>query len=348
MKRIKVVLSLLFHVLLMISIFSCDLHEFPKEEEDSQTAKVLLHLNYDTLLPLHKEVEYISRAVQTEENYDVRYVINVHRSEDEQRFSREPDTCICVTKDEIDQINHTVEIDLGAGFYKFMIWTDYVDEGSQRGKHYNTDSFEEIVLQEDYRGNTDFRDAFCGESEMLAVKAGDMREVTVYMERPLAKYRFVTTDLNDFVLRIMQPVMQKVGNTVEVEDEALLRTVNLNDFRVVFYYTVFLPISFNMFTDKPADAITGVHFDGTLTRLNDTEAELGFDYVFVNGSESSVPVQIEVYDKDGTLISRSSSIDVPIVRSKQTIVRGKFLTTQASSDIGINPGFDGEWDYEIK
>ena len=179
----------------MISIFSCDLHEFPKEEEDSQTAKVLLHLNYDTLLPLHKEVEYISRAVQTEENYDVRYVINVHRSEDQQRFSREPDTSICVTKDEIDQIDRTVEIDLGAGFYKFMIWTDYVDEGSDNvGTITNTDSFEEIVLQEDYRGNTDFRDAFAGRVRCLAVKAGDMREVTVYMERPpLAKYRFVTT-----------------------------------------------------------------------------------------------------------------------------------------------------------
>ena len=59
----------------------------------------------------------------------------------------------------------------------------------------------------------------------------------------------------------------------------------------MFRYQGFMPCSFNMFTNKPADSWTGVAFDSTMQRLSDTEVELGFDYVFVNGGESTVPVR---------------------------------------------------------
>lgn len=64
--------------------------------------------------------------------------------------------------------------------------------------------------------------------------------------------------------------------------------------------------------------------------------------------ESKVPVAVEIYDKDGTLLSSTDAVEVPIVRSKHTTVRGKFLTSEASGNVGIDPGFDGDWNYEIK
>ena len=51
---------------------------------------------------------------------------------------------------------------------------------------------------------------------------------------------------------------------------------------------------------------------------------------------------------ENELLSSTDPIDVPLERSKLTIVRGPFLTTQASGGVGIDPGFDGEWNYEIK
>ena len=39
----------------------------------------------------------------------------------------------------------------------------------------------------------------------------------------------------------------------------------------------------------------------------------------------------------------------PIVRNKETLVRGEFLTSKASEGVSINPGFDGEdYNFEVK
>ena len=67
----------------------------------------------------------------------------------------------------------------------------------------------------------------------------------------------------------------------------------------------------------------------------------------VNGHESSVAVCMEVYDPDGELIGSTSTISVPTMRGRNTIVRGRFLTSQATGGVGIDPGFDGEYNIEL-
>ncbi len=69
---------------------------------------------------------------------------------------------------------------------------------------------------------------------------------------------------------------------------------------------------------------------------------MGFDYVFVGDSESVVSIIVEVYDTDGSLLSRTKSIDVPLMKSKLTTVRGKFLTTDASGGVVVNPDYEGD------
>ncbi len=103
-----------------------------------------------------------------------------------------------------------------------------------------------------------------------------------------------------------------------------------------------------MFTNRPADAWTGLTFEGRMIQLDKDNAELGFDYVFVNGHESSVTVSVEIYDRDGTLLSRSQPVSVPLVRNKVTIVRGKFLTVKAEGGVSIDADFDGEYNYEYR
>ena len=89
-------------------------------------------------------------------------------------------------------------------------------------------------------------------------------------------------------------------------------------------------------------------FTSTLSPLNEEEALIGFDYVLVNGTESSVSVQVGLYDSEGTMLSLSNPVTVPIVRGKVTTVRGKFLTLATGSGIGVSPGFDGEYNIELK
>ncbi|WP_353937103.1 DUF6562 domain-containing protein [uncultured Muribaculum sp.] len=55
-----------------------------------------------------------------------------------------------------------------------------------------------------------------------------------------------------------------------------------------------------------------------------------------------------MYDPDGALIGRVSPVDVSTKRSRNTVVKGRFLTSKATGGVGINPGFDGEFNIEIK
>ncbi len=171
------------------------------------------------------------------------------------------------------------------------------------------------------------------------------------MVRPLAKYRFITTDLGKFIDQQVQSKlleMQKQGLALPEAEESRdpSRYVDLSQYRVRFRYPQYMPCSFNMFTNRPADSWTGMSYDAEIRQMSAKEAEIGFDYVFVNGVESSVAVAVDVLDKDGKLIGSVPTVNVPLKRSKLTEVRGEFLTTKAGGSVGIDPGYAGP-DYNI-
>ena len=82
--------------------------------------------------------------------------------------------------------------------------------------------------------------------------------------------------------------------------------------------------------------------------IDDHNARLGFDYVFVNGKESSVMVAVGLFDENGTKLSMSSQIEVPIKRSMLTTVKGSFLMQNANGGVVIDPSFDGEYNIVIR
>lgn len=150
------------------------------------------------------------------------------------------------------------------------------------------------------------------------------------MARPMARYRFISTDLARF--------MGAVENR---------RSDGLDRYIIRMVYTRYMPCSYNMFTDRPADSWTGIDYISEIHPVSATEAELAFDYVFVNGSQTAVTVGVEVYDSDGALLAGVPAFDVPLKRSMETVVRGEFLTTRASGSVGVDPGFDGSFDIFI-
>ena len=80
--------------------------------------------------------------------------------------------------------------------------------------------------------------------------------------------------------------------------------------------------------------------------LNDNEAVVGFDLFFINGLQSTIRVALDIYDPDGERIAGFPSLDVPVWLSTITLVKGNFLTTKASGGVGIDPGFDGEFNIK--
>jgi hypothetical protein len=108
-----------------------------------------------------------------------------------------------------------------------------------------------------------------------------------------------------------------------------------------------MPCSYNIFTDKPADSWTNMTYLSNMYIENGDQMAMGFDYIFVNGVETTLSISLEVYDKEGELVSSTNPIQVPVVRSKLTLVTGEFLTSMANGGVAIDPSYDGD-DYNVE
>ena len=329
----------------------CNVHEFPDVEEEEVVEEVgpvsfRLMLDFTTDLPLYQEVQYTSRAASS---YQVRHVVNVYTPESDGTYGRTYDAQYVFTSADTDNLDTTLSIDLDEGDYKFMVWTDYVPTGTTADWYYDTGDFAEVALTDEYEGSSDYRDAFRGSVEAEVTAEAD--SATVSMSRPLAKFTFISEDLDEFITRALERIQAQLEAEGESSGQAIdeidARSIDFDAYTVVFAYTSYMPCSYNLFTDRPADSATGMTFYGSISQTSDTEAELGFDYVFVNSNATSVQVALYVYDTDGTLIAHSDVITVPLLRSCLTTVRGDFLTSEAAGGVGISPDFDGQYNIEI-
>lgn len=355
-------------VLLLLAFAGCDVHEFPKEYH-YERVPFMLHLDFNTEMPLHKEVAY-TRSGETEtkgvvEHHDVRYIINAYRTDNTRGDNRVADTTFVFTQADVTNLDYTAPLQLKEGTYDFKVWADYVAAGGDDDKYYDTHDFAEIILadRDNHSGSNDYRDAFRGYATATvtnpAYYTGPVvgtidNQATAEMRRPMGKFKFVSTDVEVFFSRVAQ-MMKDRGMLLSVDADAdakaayeqLLQSIDLGEFYVVFRYNVFMPCSFNMFTDKPADSWTGMSFTSRMYMESEKEMTLGYDYIFVNGTETTLAISVEVYNRDGELMSSTNPINVPIVRSKMTVVKGEFLTSMATGGITINPGYDGD-DYNIE
>lgn len=230
---------------------------------------------------------------------------------------------------------------------------------TQDDKYYSTDDLSEITLlsangdnsRYQHQGNSPWREAYRGERRMSVSADGSLSHLDgtatasgralVEMNRPMAKFTFVTTDLADFIAR-------RSANG-PADAPAYAPRPNPADYRVVLRYTSYMPSAYNAHTDKPVDSRLGAYFDGSIDRIDDSNAQLGSDYVLVNGSSTTVQVALDVYSRaDQSLIASTPPIEIPLKRGHLTLVRGRFLTSKSGTGMGIDPGFFDDINIEIK
>ena len=334
----------------ILLLSACDVHEWP---ETPEFVKLHLRLNYETDMTewehLYDGTSVIEQGLgETYDNHrdygKIRYIVRAYPISEKQRTMQDYTQEFVFTKDIAEGYNHEVTLDLIPGDYNIMVWSDIVQHGGDTYFHDKT-NFAEITLQGEHQGNNDYRDAFRGSGNVTLIadiieRVPDTRDIA--MQRPLAKYEFITTDLTEFINKEQTRADAK-SKAQSTDGEDVTTKVSIEDYKVVFYYVGFMPNAYSLFTDKPVDSATGVLFESTLNSLSETEASVGFDYVFVNGTESAVTVQIGIYDNEGTQLSLTEPIKVPLRRSHHTIMRGMFLMSETSGGISINPEFDGDY-----
>ncbi len=313
-----------------------------------------LRLHYETDFPIWDQDYTLQDGVTSKnEVYTksvmgsgrMRYVIRVYPISGKARSTADFIHEFVYTGDLSDGYDREYTVDIAPGAYRIMVWSD-MTESSGDLSFYDCNDFSSISLSGDYRGNVEYRDAFRGVAEISVDAAASEQErgVTVIsMERPLAKYEFVTTDLNDFLSKEQTRVEAKG----ETDSKGAETKVTLDDYQVVFHYPEYMPDKYSIFMDKPVDSATGMQFNSKITQISDTEASVGFDYVFVDPDEGSIMVQIGIYDKNGKQLSMTKPIEVPLKRSVHSVLRGSFLMQKAPYGITINPDFDGDFNIFI-
>ena len=357
---------ILLCIILQFVFTNCDVHEFPKE--DQERIPFVLNLKFKKDMPLGKEITITNqtrtRALATTDNdYVMRCIVNLYEINSE-GVRGEIDTTFIFTTSDINTLDYVANLALREGTYDCRVWADYVDKENDDDKYYDTRDFSEIIFanKDNYIGSCEYRDAFKGSTTFTVNNPARYlgsaidsinNSASIDLERPMGKFKFVSTDVDKFIDNLAE-TMKKQGllqsaneNDTTSLREQFLRSIDLEEFTVLFRYVGFMPCSFNMFTDKPADSWTGMSFTSKMYIDKEGELVLGYDYIFVNGSETTLSILLEIYNCDNVLISSSNPIDVPIERNKLTKVKGNFLTTKREGGIIINPSYDGD-DYNIE
>ncbi len=324
----------------------CDIHEFPDIPEKMQFH---LRLKYETgfirWYHVYEKGKVTDKGTGDAydnmlESGDIRYFVRAFQASDMKNGTQTEEFMLTRKMEE----GYDCEYDLGipSGDYSIMIWSD-LSPGEKHESHYDCGNFSGIFLNGPYRGSDDYKDAFRGAGSLSLMSDYHERKpdtLDISMQRPLAKYEFITTDLDEFIDKEQTrlEMLEKSGKGGSVTTR-----VNIDNYKVAVSYVGFMPDTYNMFTDKPVDSSLGVIFESGLKQLDEGKASLGFDYVFVNGTESKVTVKIGLYDEKGTLVSMTEPIEVPLKRNHHTIIQGGFLTSKASGGVSISPDYNGDY-----
>lgn len=223
---------------------------------------------------------------------------------------------------------------LHARKYQLVVWSDYVGSTSTEDLYYNTTEMIPVLGASPYVGNTEFKDAFCASVSVDLTQYRNQWKVKVpvdiELQRPVARYELVATDVARFKKRVESNIIQ--GKT----------------FTATLKYTDYLPIGYNVYDGicKQLLMYMGYKRTFTLEQLTGDEFTLAFDYIFASDKKEKAPISIELTNEKGDVVG-GVRLAIPHMAGRQTILRGSYLTSKSNGGVDFDPSFDGEVDVDI-
>ena len=253
-------------ILAMLSLLlpACDVHEFP----EPPVPPVELSLNLKFTFGLgnledFKTIFVTTRAAEDSTAFEARYQLRIHPADGKGGFLMDSCLSYSFSHSQLQALDYRLPLEIVPGQYRFRAWVDFVPADSLADYFYDTADFDAITLREPHVGGTDCRDAFRGtlDAEVFPAEVKPEQELNIQMERPLAKFRFVATDLKEFEeLRLREA--QKDGDLTSTPPP-----IDLSTYKVVIAYSGFYPTVYNLATDEPIDVRTGVNFSIVLRKI---------------------------------------------------------------------------------
>ncbi len=286
------------------------------EPVTDNTTLLTLNLNYPSRSFIDYEVNTL-RTRSATATPTLRVVVDFYQKGTQTRVARKS-----AFAQNIEGQKYKTDIYLTNGDYDVVVWSDYTTNDKE-DLYYNTSSMQGVVAIAPYSGSTDYKECFYGKSTTTINGSEQSASLEVTMERPLAKYQIIANDVDEFLRK--------------TDSEG-------GEYTAKFSYGFYLPTGFNVINESTIASLQGVSFTAPITiEENDqNEALLGWDFVFVNGADSFVVLNIEVADSRGEVVSQIRGLQVPYKRGHLTTLRADILTNEMEGGIDI----DTEWDEE--
>ena len=213
--------------------------------------------------------------------------------------------------------------------YRFVVWADFVAEGTNGDLRYNTSDLNNIMrkgiaaMDESYDAYFIAKDFRIGESGL---------NESLILKRPFGKIRVITTDLNHLNIgsEVDKVTVKFYDNMLYTSLDAVTGVAQGQALNEYVEYTVAKASPYTEGYDADSRNMT-----------------LFADYIFA-GDESKgaeeVHFEMTTWGKDGRQIStRKFESQIPLERNKLTTIIGTMLTIGSTVEILVDDNFSGEY-----
>lgn len=343
-----------YMLLFIVALSSCDatIHEYPKE----MSSDIILKFKVDNEpIPHYKDVLYgydglVSRAAN--DNIYRRYIVEVYNTsrsnsytDDNKVFRKEISK---VVEKELEY--ETLKLSLPVGKYNIVSWVDYSPKDDLQDWYYKASSLGEITEDRSVMlSRNDMKEAFSKNFYINVRRDNSNGEFYVLDEQGNRCSKQGDTNVVDFTVPRANAKLSLLANDVE---EYKTAGGNLENLRIKVRYTQFLSDGFSAFSQSPNKFIK----EYTIVRpinenllVNNKELHLMSDFILSSANkEDIVKIDISIYNKKDVLLNTYQDIEIPLYRTKETVVRGPFLTRKKEKGgVGIDNNFENEHTINI-
>ena len=263
------------------------------------------------------------------EEYDLRYILEIYDVTEGYVNKETPIRGREIkTLDRYEPISFDVRL-VPNRDYRFVVWADFVAEGTNGDLHYNTSDLNNIMrkgiaaMDESYDAYFIAKDFRIGESGL---------NESLILKRPFGKIRVITTDLNHLNIgsEVDKVTVKFYDNMLYTSLDAVTGVAQGQALNEYVEYTVAKASPYTEGYDADSRNMT-----------------LFADYIFA-GDESKgaaeVHFEMTTWGKDGRQIStRKFESQIPLERNKLTTIIGTMLTIGSTMEILVDDNFSGEY-----
>ncbi len=328
---------LFFLAAAMLLGVSCQQHEGFNEVSNDDVVSVQLKLDIPELAATRAGETDMNSGLGAIDNfnddewakYDVRYILEIydvtpsHENLDTPIKKREVQT--------FDSYQETMfEVRLVPNRkYRFVVWADFVMQGTDTDLNYNTADLKSIT-RNSIAAMDESHDAYFIWKDLEVTSSGISESLT--LKRPFGKIRVITTDQNEV----------NIGSEVAQVDVTFYNHTLYNSLNAVTGVATGDTLNSYTYTVTKDDSVYTQGYDESIANMT-----LFADYILA-GDETEgaqeVNFTITAWGKDGREInSHDFNTQIPLERNHLTTIVGNLLTLQNEIYISIDDNFDGEY-----